>query len=72
MSDKTAQSPMDEALTVAATELIAELLADAKKAWAKEMEIMAAESRAIIAEMRADLAEHKLAVTQIKAGAKRS
>lgn len=65
MTDK-ANSVTDEALTLAATELIAELLADAKKAWAKEVEVMAAESRAVIAELKAAALEHRVAELESK------
>lgn len=61
---------LDEALTLAATELVAELFAATSKEWQQELETLRAERRAILAEIRADLAEHKLAVDQIKAKGK--
>lgn len=41
----------------AASELVAELLADARKEWAKELEIISAESRATISDLKATIAD---------------
>lgn len=65
MDDKAVVSEVLEAALV-------RVVARVQKEWQRELETLRAERRAILSEIRADLAEHKLAVTQTKAGGKRS